>query len=258
MGLNGDSAVRFLLGQMTPDERSVFEKNYFDDDLLFEQLQAAEYEMMRDFLSGSLDRATARQFEAHYRQNPALWSVVEQERLLRSVLKPTFAERIAAFFALPPVQIGWAAATAALAAGVLFLGSGNGDLRRQVDRLQQALASVPKQVAPAAPAYLLLTPGVRRGAEQSGPEVPAQKGELRLRLVYAGPPGADYRVSVRSIRDRDREMASLPATQADSGAVAVTVDLGALPPASYSLVLQTKNGSGAFEDKASYVLEIAP
>jgi hypothetical protein len=58
--------TRYLLGEMSEQERSEFEDRYLDDSVLFEELIAVEDEMMRRYAQGSLSEAERAAFETRY------------------------------------------------------------------------------------------------------------------------------------------------------------------------------------------------
>src|SRR5438552_9869409 len=61
--------TRYLLGEMSEQERSEFEDRYLDDPILFEESIAAEDEMMRCYIRGDLPEAARTAFEARYLKN---------------------------------------------------------------------------------------------------------------------------------------------------------------------------------------------
>jgi anti-sigma factor RsiW len=74
--------VRYLLDEVSADERRLLEQRYFLDDQLFESVCALEEQLIRDFLLGELTKDQARRFEARYLQSPQLSERVESARLL--------------------------------------------------------------------------------------------------------------------------------------------------------------------------------
>src|SRR5437764_2885067 len=62
--------TRYLLGEMSEPERSEFEDRYLDDPILFEELTAAEDEMMRCYVRSSLSEAERTAFERRFLTNP--------------------------------------------------------------------------------------------------------------------------------------------------------------------------------------------
>ena len=79
---NHELIVRFLLGELSEEERTRTEERYFADDDLFEELQAVEAELIDTFLRGGLSGGQLKQFEAHYRASPARRQRLEVGRAL--------------------------------------------------------------------------------------------------------------------------------------------------------------------------------
>ena len=61
--------VRYLLDELTGEERRLFEQRYFCNDQLFESVQSLETQLIRDFLHGDLPADQSRRFQAHYLQS---------------------------------------------------------------------------------------------------------------------------------------------------------------------------------------------
>lgn len=58
--------TRYLLGEMSGQERSKFEDRYLEDSVLFEEITAVEDELMRRYACGDLPEAERTAFEARY------------------------------------------------------------------------------------------------------------------------------------------------------------------------------------------------
>ncbi len=74
--------VRYLLGQMSEEERADFEKQYLANEELFEELVAAEAETVRSYLQGSGSEAEREKFDRHYLTAPSRRRHVEFEKSL--------------------------------------------------------------------------------------------------------------------------------------------------------------------------------
>ena len=61
--------TRYLLGEMSEQERSEFEDRYISDSVLFEELVAIEDEMMRSYVRGDLSESERLTFEARFLRN---------------------------------------------------------------------------------------------------------------------------------------------------------------------------------------------
>jgi len=56
----------YLLGQLSDEDREEFERRYFSDEELFDELQAAEDDLIDDFLSGNLSQAEVDMFQQNF------------------------------------------------------------------------------------------------------------------------------------------------------------------------------------------------
>lgn len=57
---------RFLLGEMTEEERENFEAEFLADADIFDEICVAEDELVESYIRGTLDLETERKFETHY------------------------------------------------------------------------------------------------------------------------------------------------------------------------------------------------
>src|SRR4029078_8635367 len=57
---------KYLLGQLSAEDREEFERRYFSDEELFEELQRTEDELIDDFLSGNLSQADVDLFQQNF------------------------------------------------------------------------------------------------------------------------------------------------------------------------------------------------
>jgi len=79
--------VSYLLGELKEAAKEQFEKRYFTDDLLFDQLEATEHDLIEDYLHSRLPEAQKKQFEDRLRANPHTREKVEFIRALQNRLK---------------------------------------------------------------------------------------------------------------------------------------------------------------------------
>jgi hypothetical protein len=62
--------TQYLLGDMSGDEQTAFEEQYFDDPRVFEQLAAAETQLVDDYVRGRLAPGARQRFEQVYLTDP--------------------------------------------------------------------------------------------------------------------------------------------------------------------------------------------
>ncbi len=132
-----ERVVRYLLGDLTEEEQSVLEAEYFADQEKFEEIRAAENDLVDAYVRDRLPRAQRELFERNYLQSPKhRQRVAVAERLLEAAdqaaaddrvedrnLQTTasWLSRMKQAFQRPPIlQQGMASAALAL----LFLSAG--------------------------------------------------------------------------------------------------------------------------------------
>jgi hypothetical protein len=102
--------VRYLLEQLSDDERSEVERRYFKDPAYLEEIEAVEIDLIERYLDGDLSREHAENFESRYLTTPALWAKVHTVQALRTPRAKTrasWAYGLIAATALLAVTIGW-------------------------------------------------------------------------------------------------------------------------------------------------------
>ncbi len=125
---------RYLLGTASPEERTALENEYLSDADAFEELTAAENDLIDSYTRGKLSELDKQEFEKRYLTSPkrqarvdfslALGEVSSQPHQTTSIGKPSFSQELLAFFQLrsPIFQWGFAAVCAvALVATILSL-----------------------------------------------------------------------------------------------------------------------------------------
>jgi hypothetical protein len=63
---NDQTIIRYLLKELSAEDKARFEEAYLEDEGLFEQLQAMEDELIEDYLKGDIPAHEAQLFEQHY------------------------------------------------------------------------------------------------------------------------------------------------------------------------------------------------
>lgn len=212
---------RYLLGELTEEEREDFERDFFDGDDLAAEVLAAEEKLMEDYVSGILDPGRRRQFENLYLSNPAHREELKLHESLRTLSgaarttgRPSPAVRKWAV-------AGLAACIAFLALGLLLLFRENHQLQNDIRNVQasqkeltrQALPATPNQPAPVqAPAVeipkdaagatvpaILLLPGIREaGAATPVLHVPSSAPAYLL-MADVGSSGGSYHALIETV-----------------------------------------------------------
>jgi hypothetical protein len=250
-----DVLERYLLGEVTDDERAEIEQGYFADDGLFDQLVDAENDLVDSYVQGTLPPAERKRFEQRFLASSSGIGRVEFARALQ--------RKIAARSGRKTVSLRQLAMAASVAIVVLAAGWMTLSLQRrhqppitesrpQAPPRQRAIPPTPvqaqtqtsplrRQQAPAALITVLLTPGGTRESEAATPLVlrPAPQW-VRVELVLENDRYDSYAAELQDVEGRVLwKEESLRARTAPSGrTVAVSVPAKLLPPGDYVVVLQ--------------------
>lgn len=129
---------RFLLGELTEDERSAFEMRFVADENLFEQTQVVEDELIESYIRGTLSPADKTNFEKHFLATETRRQKVEFTRRMIGKFNnqnesfavkktetvetnPSVLSSLIGFFKTPKLAFGAAFALLILIFGGLFL-----------------------------------------------------------------------------------------------------------------------------------------
>jgi hypothetical protein len=81
-------AIEYLLGQLSEQEESDFEADYFEDFALYEQVQAIEEDLIEDYFRERLTQDHRVRFENHYMSLPGRQEQIDFARTLLQSLEP--------------------------------------------------------------------------------------------------------------------------------------------------------------------------
>jgi hypothetical protein len=146
---------RYLLGQVSQEERDSFEDQYLADDDLFEELITAENDLIDSYVRGGLSKAEQGQFESHFLNTPERRERVGFARSLvgygaaAKVASASGWQSIPAFFKIQPAAMRFAAAAMflAVAAGGTWTVVNNFHLRRQLEQSQREEQQLRQEIA---------------------------------------------------------------------------------------------------------------
>ncbi|HEV3038765.1 MAG TPA: hypothetical protein VHA33_13395 [Candidatus Angelobacter sp.] len=175
---------RYLLGQVSQEERDGFEDQYLADDDLYEELVAAENDLIDAYIKGKLSKIEQKQFETHFLNSPERHERVDFAKSLASygaARQGTGLERNwSSFFKAQPAAVRFAAAAMFLviAGGLLWMMVDNSLLRREVTQSRQELQGLRQEVARLQESLNAVSP--RQELAQMDPP-----GSARLSLVLA-------------------------------------------------------------------------
>src|SRR5262245_54260781 len=114
-----DRAARYLLDELPEEDREAFEDEYFGDEQVYDELLAAEDDLIDRYCEGGLSAEQQQRFEERYLASAEGRERVEFARALRRLNAPSPASASVRTRATPR-WIPWAAVlVAALAAALL-------------------------------------------------------------------------------------------------------------------------------------------
>src|SRR5262245_37426750 len=79
---NENLFYRFLLGEASPDEQEQIEIRLLEDAEFQEVIQAAEFDLIDDYIRGDLNAGQVRSFELNFLNSPARRRKLEMARVV--------------------------------------------------------------------------------------------------------------------------------------------------------------------------------
>ena len=241
---NKELLARYLLGELSAEDRQRLEKEYLADDEVWETLTAVENDLIDSYVRGDLSEEQRRQFEQHFLDSPEKQERLEMAKLLmngrirQSIKTAPMQEQQQAVWSGSPMELLWrrhrvlnvalGAVTLAVfvVAAVLILQnqhlrteltqlqSDQFSLRNEIDQLQQQIASLSN------------TQERNTGTDQHGPETVAALLTPRL------PRGTGQQNSSGILR--------IPAT---ASSVMLTLQMERDPYRQYEVLIETPEGN---------------
>jgi len=250
-----DVLERYLLGEVSDDERSQIEQGYFADDAFFDQLVDVQNDLVDSYVRGTLPPAERKRFEERFLNSGSGIARVEFARALQQRIAARSGRKtgsfrllaIAASIAIIVIAAAWMTFTLQRRTQLPFTESRPKAPPQQRTTpptpVQAQTQTAPLQSKPAASTLVtvLLTPGGTRESEAATPLVlrPAPQF-VRVELVLEDDRYDSYAAELQDVEGSVLwKEQSLRATTAPSGrTVAVSVPAKLLPPGDYIVVLQ--------------------
>jgi hypothetical protein len=288
-----EAAVRYLLGEMSEDEKSTLERGVVGEEDAFEQVAAAEDELIDDYLSGALTAEERDRFEKVYLGSAERRERVEFAQVLHRRLSeksrttplipfsPQSAARtspillaaamlfgvIGAYFAWTSIQLreelrraeadkGSVAQREAELSRQLTEVQGRADrLQGEMARLSEQLANLQSQ-ATRSVAFALTAGLLRDGGNLQTLRIPAGTENVRLTLPLSGSSYVSYRAVIQT--PEGKTVWKGDAVPAVSGAksLLVSVPARALPSGDYILSVTGISASGRSETAADFSFRV--
>lgn len=234
--------VSYLLGALPPEEEAAIELRFLSDDDAFEELNAVEDELVRDYVTGSISDTLKARFEARCRERPALAEKVQLQFELLRTLDPS--QRTANTRWRAQLLV---AACMAGAIGALWLWA---DLQGRDPSAEPAVREL---------AFVLLPGGTRAASDrQTSLWVPESAETVELSLILAGEPAPVFVASLRTVGGREVWRGETTPVAREGVGAHATIRLSArlLESEDYILSLSTPHLDGSLRIVASYVFRI--
>jgi hypothetical protein len=252
-----ETAVRYLLGELTEEECDALEQSYFAREDGFEELLAIEQELIDAYVAGDLPTERRARFESRLPASQHR-DAIDFARALRATLDAPKRRR------RPGPWLAAAAVLALAAAAWVALRSGRGPEERTAGQsaptaaplAAPSVSETPRAAAPQALA-VTLAPGLLRDAgRMTRIVVPPATERLVFTLVLEGETAATYQAELQKASGAPVDhFAPLRPHKGDGGTV-VDVFVLARPLLAGDYVLQLQSGPGGRVAEAEYVFRI--
>lgn len=243
-----DVLERYVLGEVSDDERAEVERRYFADDEVFDQLVDVQNDLFDSYVQGTLPPAERKRFEERFLTSSSGMERVEFARALR---RKTAARSGRRPVSLRRLAIAASVAIIAFAAAWMIFSLQRRPVPPQAESRPQAPSTpvmaktqtAPPQgeQVPAALVTVLLTPGGTRESEAATPLVlrPAPQW-VRVELVLEDGRYDSYAAELQDVEGRAlwKEQSLQARTTRSGRTVALSVPAKLLPPGDYVVVLQ--------------------
>jgi hypothetical protein len=236
--------AEYLLDGLPEEERAGIENRYSQDDEFFSELQAAEEELIRDYLKNDLARPDRARFEKKYLTVPSLRKKVELTAALMKVQPATEGPRGVAGGRW--IWQAWLPVAAAFAVLVVVAAEHGVEIRR-LGAAVEGLRARPAVVARTSASFLL-RPGAYRRGEQAPVVLALPQGvdDVSLSLqIEPGNEAAEYQ-AVLSTPEGSQIWGGIIAGGAGSSPVA-TIPARLLGAGDYVLTLDGAGKPSAHE-----------
>lgn len=266
--MDAGRARRYLLGLVSEEECATIEEAYLGDQHTFEQMSAAEDELIETYLADRLNAVERDGFERHYLSSPRHRVRVETVRRLMARAaegasrKSPASSRWWMSLWMPKLVLAASAIVVAGAAWMLSSHRGAGEPPRQIagSPVVEAPAAVPRPLG--LTLALSLSPvAVRSATGNASTVIPMGTDQLTLRLESDG--GArrltPTRVAIGPIGGRELWRGPVAPTTANlpAGSVAqVEVPTASLVADDYLVTLYGTDGSGTEQEWMQYFMRI--
>lgn len=277
---------RYLLGQVSPQERDGVEDQFLANDDLFEELVAAENDLIDAYVQRRLSGEDQKQFESYFLNSPERRERVDFAKALANYGSETKAildsgpkrVRLRDFLKIAPVSMRFAVAAMLLTVlgGLLWLVVDNFRLRREFEASEHLQEQLRQQVAnltaggqqhelaqldPPGSARLsmVLAPVSRGGGQQNTVIVSSGISTLAFRLNRDREDYSSYVITLETVEGkRLLQQKDLPGQPAQNGKKIVTAEFESktLAPGDYVLKLGGTTAGSKTEELDAYSFRV--
>jgi hypothetical protein len=288
--LNAGTIRRYLLGELSPEERSDIEDQYFAEADFFEQLVNVENDLFDGYARGKLSDSERQRFERYCRVSPdhsarvgfarAFAEIIESEGKKEATSTASQWGWFSSFVQLPRPHLTWGLAVATILVGVSVLSLQNHRLRRNLrDTQAQSIRMHEEEVVLRAQIAALaekaregsgnqlasletqsdlpfrLVPGVTRGSQVDRELVLPHNGAwVSFEMVLGRDEFKTYKALLRNAEWKDVLQANALRSNSSNGdrVVLWRIPSGSIPPGDYVLLLMGETPGGRSEEVESY------
>jgi len=277
---------RYLLGQLANQNQASLEDEYVADDEAFEDLEAAETELVDAYVRGRLCEQDRFRFERLLSHSPRCRERVAFARQFVARCDSVAMPAHSSLARVRGASLAWrtwrpALVPALVAAGLILVTAVGWWAVRPVSPpvatkangaprpAPQTAAAVPPPGAavvarlPTATGAggivaVVLVPGLTRGLEQgTTPTIPESAREIRIRLDHEGETHRAYRVVIRTPEGREIwSRSDLPPTKPGARSVSIAFPAVTLPAGDFVLTLSARGPGGSMDDVADYAFRV--
>ena len=247
-----EQIVRYLLDEMTAEERSSLEEHLSLDPSFFEQVAAAEDDMIMRYVRGDLEADMLPRFTEVYLNSPARRARVDQARLLQQAARDASQSRKPGSLALIPgprrLVVAIASVAVVVALAVLLLPVWKNHSSQQQPLIDHAqIAFDHTQIS------FALEPGLVRGGGGALLALPPETKQVAFRLALSNSAAeGSYRVTLQT-PERPSLWSGVVARQGPAFAAIIPADK--LQPGDYTLKLLSTAANS--EEVATYYFRVA-
>lgn len=260
-------ARRYLLGQVTEDERAALEQDYLADEQVLDRIAAAEDDLIEDYLGDQLGQVDHARFESFYLPVPHHRVRVETVRRLVRRAAPEAPARPGKVVRFPGRSAPRFGMWLALAASLVAVASLSLQVSRSSSRQSVAGTTTVSSAPPAASAAtplprvfaLTLSPVAVRGASDSPAVViPAGVDVVSITLEADADNRAlvPTRAEIRSVAGAELWRGPVAAGPLAPGSIARVEARAALPPDDYLVTLYGSDAAGAEHESNQYFMRV--